>query len=60
MRQIWDGVKAAWRFGEWICGWMLVLAYGWFAAVYIIGSLHAGRFLNENELIWLAFRVRVR
>jgi hypothetical protein len=41
MTRIWEGVKACWRF----------LELGRLALVWLIGSLHAGRFWDVDEVL---------
>jgi uncharacterized membrane protein len=57
-RNIWSGVKAAWRVAEQVSWWIYILSLCSFVAVWVIGSLHAGRLLTEDDLIWLIFGVR--
>jgi len=55
---LWHCVTAAWRLTEEVAGWTYLLSVCFGVAVWIIGSLHTGRMLTDDDLIWMIFRVR--
>lgn len=52
----WDAAKACGRFADWVFRWLFALYVCWSAAVWAVGSVHAGRCLDLDEVMALMGR----
>jgi len=49
--RLWDGAKACGRLGDWLFRWLVALYVCWAAAAWAVGSVHAGRCLDLDEVM---------